>query len=80
MSCGLLAGLLVASLAPSHASPVGVPSWTCYWHLGDQLWAARFILEVIKLIITEIVGVVLSFDPKPIQAGWNGAGAHTNYR
>ncbi|KAK3197871.1 hypothetical protein Dsin_021286 [Dipteronia sinensis] len=30
--------------------------------------------------ITEIAGVVLSFDPKPIQGDWNGAGAHTNYR
>ncbi|KAB2057606.1 hypothetical protein ES319_A11G179700v1 [Gossypium barbadense] len=29
--------------------------------------------------ITEIAGVVLSFDPKPIQGDWNGAGAHTNY-
>ncbi|CAN2059304.1 unnamed protein product [Malus fusca] len=30
---------------------------------GDQLWAARYILER----ITEIAGVVLSLDPKPIQ-------------
>ncbi|XP_039021000.1 glutamine synthetase cytosolic isozyme 2-like [Hibiscus syriacus] len=29
--------------------------------------------------ITEIVRVVLSFDPKPIQGDWNGADAHTNY-
>ncbi|KAG2710802.1 hypothetical protein I3843_04G046000 [Carya illinoinensis] len=42
---------------------------------GDELWAARYILER----ITEIAGVVLSFDPKPIQGDWNGAGAHTNY-
>ncbi|KAG0490939.1 hypothetical protein HPP92_007802 [Vanilla planifolia] len=42
---------------------------------GDQLWVARYILER----ITEIAGVVLSFDPKPIQGDWNGAGAHTNY-
>ncbi|KAK8949501.1 Glutamine synthetase cytosolic isozyme 1-1 [Platanthera zijinensis] len=42
---------------------------------GDQLWIARYILER----ITEIAGVVLSFDPKPIQGDWNGAGAHTNY-
>ncbi|XP_068332437.1 glutamine synthetase nodule isozyme-like [Pyrus communis] len=42
---------------------------------GDQLWAARYILER----ITEIAGVVLSLDPKPIQGDWNGAGAHTNY-
>ncbi|XP_047315995.1 glutamine synthetase nodule isozyme-like isoform X2 [Impatiens glandulifera] len=42
---------------------------------ADQLWVARYILER----ITEIAGVVLSFDPKPIQGEWNGAGAHTNY-
>ncbi|TXG69889.1 hypothetical protein EZV62_004824 [Acer yangbiense] len=42
---------------------------------GDEVWVARYILER----ITEIAGVVLSFDPKPIQGDWNGAGAHTNY-
>ncbi|CAN6481767.1 unnamed protein product [Victoria cruziana] len=42
---------------------------------GDELWVARYILER----ITEIAGVVLSFDPKPIKGDWNGAGAHTNY-
>jgi len=42
---------------------------------GDQVWAARYILER----ISEMAGVVVSFDPKPIQGDWNGAGAHTNY-
>nr|AAG40238.2 glutamine synthetase GS1 [Solanum tuberosum] len=42
---------------------------------GDEVWAARYILER----ITEIAGVVVSFDPKPIPGDWNGAGAHTNY-
>lgn len=42
---------------------------------GDEVWMARYILER----ITELAGVVLSFDPKPIQGDWNGAGAHTNY-
>ncbi|XP_073295655.1 glutamine synthetase cytosolic isozyme-like isoform X1 [Primulina huaijiensis] len=42
---------------------------------GDQIWVARYILER----ITEIAGVVLSLDPKPIPGDWNGAGAHTNY-
>ncbi|GKV00212.1 hypothetical protein SLEP1_g12944 [Rubroshorea leprosula] len=42
---------------------------------GDQLWVARYILER----ITEIAGVVLSFDPKPIMGEWNGAGAHIKY-
>ncbi|KAL3621791.1 Glutamine synthetase cytosolic isozyme 2 [Castilleja foliolosa] len=42
---------------------------------ADELWISRYILER----ITEIAGVVVSFDPKPIQGDWNGAGAHCNY-
>ncbi|KAL0463324.1 UNVERIFIED_CONTAM: Glutamine synthetase nodule isozyme [Sesamum latifolium] len=42
---------------------------------GDEVWIARYILER----ITEIAGVIVSFDPKPIEGDWNGAGAHTNY-
>uniref|UniRef100_A0A1S3YGA9 glutamine synthetase n=1 Tax=Nicotiana tabacum TaxID=4097 RepID=A0A1S3YGA9_TOBAC len=42
---------------------------------ADEYWAARYILER----ITEITGVVVSFDPKPIPGDWDGAGAHTNY-
>ncbi|CAL1387839.1 unnamed protein product [Linum trigynum] len=42
---------------------------------GDEVWVARYILER----ITEVAGVVVSFDPKPIPGDWNGAGAHTNY-
>ncbi|URE24094.1 hypothetical protein MUK42_15831 [Musa troglodytarum] len=57
---------------------------------GDQLWVARYVLEPADRLtryrldlreqrITEMAGVVLSLDPKPIQGDWNGAGAHTNY-
>ncbi|KAJ4833432.1 hypothetical protein Tsubulata_048890 [Turnera subulata] len=42
---------------------------------GDEVWVARYLLER----IAEIAGVVVSFDPKPIEGDWNGAGAHTNY-
>jgi len=42
---------------------------------GDEIWVARYILER----ITEMAGIVLSLDPKPIKGDWNGAGAHTNY-
>ncbi|KAJ0099736.1 hypothetical protein Patl1_21185 [Pistacia atlantica] len=40
---------------------------------GDELWVARYILEVIY----EIAGVVLPFDPKPIQGDRIGAGTLT---
>ncbi|KAG2270479.1 hypothetical protein Bca52824_065034 [Brassica carinata] len=56
---------------------------------GDQLWVARYILELNKppiycffaltSMITEICGVIVSFDPKPIEGDWNGAAAHTNF-
>ncbi|KAL1200738.1 Glutamine synthetase cytosolic isozyme 1-5 [Cardamine amara subsp. amara] len=43
--------------------------------VGDQLWVAHYILER----ITEISGVIVSFDPKPVEGDWNGAAAHTNF-
>lgn len=42
---------------------------------GDHLWMARFILQR----VAEDFGVIVTFDPKPMEGDWNGAGAHTNY-
>ncbi|XP_019234691.1 PREDICTED: glutamine synthetase nodule isozyme-like isoform X2 [Nicotiana attenuata] len=41
----------------------------------DDLWVARYIL----VRIAEAAGVIVSFDPKPVEGDSNGAGAHTNY-
>jgi len=40
----------------------------------DQLVMSRYLL----IRVCEQLGVVVSFDPKPIPGDWNGAGCHTN--
>lgn len=42
---------------------------------ADDLWISRYLLWR----IAEEFGVIVTFDPKPMEGNWNGAGAHTNF-
>merc|ERR1712187_830370 len=42
---------------------------------GDHLWMSRYLM----LRVCELMGCNVTFDPKPQQGDWNGAGCHTNY-
>lgn len=43
--------------------------------LGDQVMIARWLLHRLG----EDMGIVTTFDPKPVKGDWNGTGAHTNF-
>ena len=42
---------------------------------GDHLWMARFLLNR----VAENYGVIIDYEPKPIEGDWNGSGCHANY-
>jgi glutamine synthetase len=43
--------------------------------VGDHVMIARYLLHRLG----EDFGIISTFEPKPMEGDWNGAGAHTNY-
>jgi len=42
---------------------------------GDHMWISRYLM----VRVCELLGLNVTFDPKPATGDWNGAGCHTNY-
>merc|ERR1711985_86367 len=42
---------------------------------GDHMWVSRYLM----IRVCELLGLNVTFDPKPASGDWNGAGCHTNY-
>jgi Glutamine synthetase, catalytic domain len=43
--------------------------------VGDEVMLSRWLLHRLG----EDLGIVVTFNPKPVKGDWNGTGAHTNF-
>merc|ERR1711939_1003245 len=55
--------------------PIADAHYKACLYAGDELWMSRYLM----IRVCELMGVNVTFDPKPMSGDWNGAGCHTNY-